>query len=127
MPNGATSGVSDSIQPSTPNLAAAYALQNSWPTMPAVDEIVTTRPERWARMIGSTARVTFNGPNRVVSICARKSSGLYLLEEPGVEVAGIVDEHVDTAEALDGGLDGGLGVRATGDVELDDEQIVRFA
>src|SRR5438445_530932 len=73
MPNGATSGVSDSIQPSTPNLAAAYALQNSWPTMPAVDEIVTTRPERWARMIGSTARVTFNGPNRVVSICARKS------------------------------------------------------
>jgi len=78
-------------------------------------------------MIGSTARVTFNGPNRVVSICARKSSGLYLLEEPGVEVAGIVDEHVDTAEALDGGLDGGLGVRATGDVELDDEQIVRFA
>src|SRR5207245_7139564 len=53
--------------------------------------------------------------------------GAYLLEEPGVEVPGIVDEHVDTAEALDGGLDGGLGVRATGDVELDDEQTVRFA
>ena len=30
------------------------------------------RPERWARMTGSTARVTFIGPNRVVSICARK-------------------------------------------------------
>ena len=55
--------------------------------MPAVEEIVTTRPERWARMTGRTARVTLTGPNRVVSICARKSSGLSLLEEAGVEVA----------------------------------------
>src|SRR5215217_7223955 len=79
MPNGATSGVSDSIQPSIPNFEAAYALQNSWPTMPAVDEIDTTRPERWARMTGSTARVTFTGPNRVVSKDepgARKTSGV---------------------------------------------------
>ena len=57
-------------------------MQNSCPTMPAVEEIVTTSPERWARMTGSTARVTFTGPNRVVSICARKSSGLISSKNP---------------------------------------------
>jgi hypothetical protein len=50
IPNGATSGASDSIQPSTPNFDAAYALKNSPPTMPAVEEIVTIRPERWPRI-----------------------------------------------------------------------------
>jgi hypothetical protein len=37
--------------------------------------MVTTSPERWARMTGSTARVTFSGPNRLVSTWARKPSG----------------------------------------------------
>ena len=50
--------------------------------MPAVEEIVTTSPERWARMTGSTARVTFSGPNRLVSICARKSSGVISSKNP---------------------------------------------
>jgi hypothetical protein len=43
---------------------------------------VTTRPERWARMTGSTARVTFTGPNTVVSICARSSSGVISSKNP---------------------------------------------
>ena len=42
---------------------------------PAVEEIVTISPDRWARMTGRAARVTLIGPNRVVSICARNSSG----------------------------------------------------
>ena len=63
-------------------MEAAYAVQNSWPTMPAVEEIATTRPERWARMTGSTARVTLMGPNRVVSICARKSLGSISSKNP---------------------------------------------
>ena len=42
----------------------------------------TTRPERWARMTGSTARVMFSGPNRLVSTCARKSSGLISSKNP---------------------------------------------
>src|SRR3954468_9451898 len=46
MPNGATSGASDSIHPSTPNFAAAYAETNACPVMPAVEEIVTTSPRR---------------------------------------------------------------------------------
>ncbi len=68
MPNGATSGVSDSIQPSTPNFDAAYAVQNSCPAMPAVEEMVTSSPDRWARMTGRAARATLTGPNSVVSI-----------------------------------------------------------
>ena len=43
---------------------------------PVVEEIVTTRPERWARSTGRTARVTFMGQNMVASICTRKSSGV---------------------------------------------------
>ena len=42
IPNGATSGVSNSIHPSIPNFAAAYAVQNILPEMPAVEEIVTS-------------------------------------------------------------------------------------
>ena len=43
--------------------------------MPAVEEMVITRPERWARSCGRAARVTLTGPNRVVSIWARNASG----------------------------------------------------
>jgi hypothetical protein len=46
IPKGATCGVSDSIDPSTPNFAAAYAVQNNWPAIPAVEEIVSSRPDR---------------------------------------------------------------------------------
>jgi hypothetical protein len=50
-----------------------------------------------------------------------------LLEEPGVEVARVVDEDVDPAEALDGRLHGRLGVVRAGDVQLDDQQILGLA
>lgn len=75
MPNGATSGASDSIHLSTPNFDAEYAETNAWPETPAVEAMVTTGPWRWARITGSTARVTFTGSNRLVSIWARTSSG----------------------------------------------------
>ena len=38
--------------------------------------------------------------------------GRELLEEARVEAGGVVDEHVDAAEAVDGGLDRRLGVVA---------------
>jgi hypothetical protein len=50
--------------------------------------------------------------------------GADLLEEPGVEVAGVVDQHIDPAEALHCGRDGRLGVGGVGDVELDDQEVV---
>ena len=53
--------------------------------------------------------------------------GRELLEEARVEAGGVVDEHVDAAEALDSGLDRRLGVLRAGDVEPDDEQVVRVA
>ena len=60
---GAISGVSDSIHPSMPNFAAAYAVQNNWPAIPAVEEMVSSRPKRCLRITDRTARVTFIGPN----------------------------------------------------------------
>ena len=53
--------------------------------------------------------------------------GCELLEVAGVEVAGVVDEHVDPAEPFDGRGDRGLGGCRAGDVELSGEQIVVLA
>lgn len=75
MPNGATSFCSDSIQPSSPNFDAAYAVQNSNPASPAADEIVTMLPERCLRITGRMARVTFIGPKRLVANCRSICSG----------------------------------------------------
>jgi hypothetical protein len=74
IPNGATSGVSDSIQAYTPNLQAVLAVPNSWPTMPAVEEIVTRRSERWARVTGSAACRRQPSPDQELS--ARSSKKL---------------------------------------------------
>jgi hypothetical protein len=41
-----------------------------------------------------------------------------------MEVGGVVDQHVDTTEAIDGGLHRRLGVVGIGDVELGDQQVV---
>ena len=38
------------------------------PERPAVEEIVSNKPARCLRITGSTARVTFIGPNSSVSI-----------------------------------------------------------
>src|SRR2546423_13257226 len=75
MPNGATSACSDSIHPSTPNFDAEYAVQNSKPTRPALDEIEMMCPERCLRITGKMARVTFIGPPRLVDSCRSTCSG----------------------------------------------------
>jgi hypothetical protein len=50
--------------------------------------------------------------------------GRDLLEVAGEEVPGVVDQDVDAAEAVDGGLRGGLGVLGAGDVEPGGQQVV---
>jgi hypothetical protein len=47
-----------------------------------------------------------------------------LLEEPGVEIARVVDQHINPAEPVDACLDGGLGARGIGDVKSDDDEVV---
>ena len=68
--------------------------------------------------------MTLIGPNRVVSIWARNSAGADLLEEPGVEVGGVVHQHIDPAEPVDRGLHRGPGVGGVGDVQGHRQQIV---
>ncbi len=50
--------------------------------------------------------------------------GRDLLEVAGEQVPGVVDQDVDAAEAVDGGLRGGLGVFEAGDVQRGDQQVV---
>ena len=53
--------------------------------------------------------------------------GADLLEESGVEVARVVDEHVDAAESLHGRLGRSFGGILVGDVERDGEKVVVLA
>ena len=127
IPYGSTSSASVSMNPSRANFDAEYAEQKSTPTRPAVELMVMTWPLRCFRMIGRIARVTLSGPKKFVSICLRYCSGLISSKKPGVEVARVVDEHVDAAESLHGRL--GRGVRGVlvGDVERDGEEVVVLA
>ena len=120
MPNGATSGVNDSIQPSTPNFEAAYAGQNSWPTMPAVEEIVDDQTGALGTHDGKHRPGDVHRAEQVGLDLRPEVLGADLLEEPGVEVASVIDEHVDASEPIDGSLDGRLGVGGVSNVELDD-------
>ena len=70
------------VAPSIPNLAAAYAEQNMKPVIPAVEESVIRRPERWRRRTGSAARATFIGPNSSVSTWSRTCSVLSSSKKP---------------------------------------------
>src|SRR5215207_6964628 len=90
IPNGSISGASDSIQPSTPNFDAAYALVYSAPARPASDEIVTTCPERCLRMTGRTARVTFMGPMRLTVSWRSICSGVSSSKKPASKLAALL-------------------------------------
>ena len=92
--------------------------------MPAVEEIVTTRPERWRAhdrkgRAGDVDRAEEGGLDLRPELLRGE-----LLEEPGVEIAGVVDQHVDPAEPVHGRLDGGLSAGGIGDVKSDDEEVV---
>jgi hypothetical protein len=84
---------------------------------------VTTRPERWARMTGSAARVTLTGPKKVVSI----SSWLSSLKKPALKLACVVDQHVDPAQPVDRSRNGRLCVGGIGDVQLHRQEVVMIS
>ena len=93
--------------------------------MPAVEEIVTTRPERWARMIGRVARVTLTGPKKVVSIWARNSSGVSSSKNPALKLPALLTSTSIRPNRSTRRLDGGRRAGRIGDVEGDDQQICR--
>jgi hypothetical protein len=92
--------------------------------MPAVEEIVTIRPERWVRMTrkgraGDVDRTEQGGLDLRPELLRGK-----LLEEPGVEIASIVDQHINPAEPVHARLDSGLGPRGVGDVKSYHDEVV---
>ncbi len=97
------------------------------PTRPAVEEIVTTRPERRARIDRQDGAGHVGRAEQVRLDLRPEVLRSDLLEEPGLEVSGVVYQHVDTAEPLDGGLDGCARGGGIGDVEVDDQQVVVLA
>ena len=123
MPKGAISGVNDSIQPSTPNLAAAYAVQNTPPAMPAVEETLTTRPERCFLYRGEHGTSYVHGAKQQSLDLISHLLRAELFEESGVEVSGIVDEHIDSPEFLYCLVHCAPSILKAGDVELEREQV----
>ena len=69
--------------------------------------------------------MTFIGPMRLAANCWPNLLRRQLLEVAGVEAGGVVDEHVDATEAVDGGANRGLGVGGAGDVERYSQQVAR--
>ena len=92
--------------------------------MPAVEEIVHDEPGALGAHDRQHGAGDVQRAEQVGLDLRPEVLGGDLLEEPGVEVAGVVDQHVDAAEPFDGGLHGRLGVGGVGDVELDDQQVV---
>jgi hypothetical protein len=83
-------------------------------------------PARCLRITGRTARVTFSRADEVGGQLTLDLLGRQLLEVAEVAVGGVVDQHVNPPEPLDGGLHGGLRVVGTGDVELDHQHVIRL-
>ena len=67
-----------------------------------------TWPPRCARMTGRTGAGDVERAEEVRLHLRPELVGADVLEVPGVEVAGVVDEHVDAAEPVDGRLGGGV-------------------
>src|SRR5918994_4555217 len=123
MPKGSTPGVSDSIHPSNANLEAAGRAElladdrrgrGDRDDKPGA--LGAHAREHGARDVHRAEQVRFDlRPD----VCRAE-----LLEEPGVEVAGVVHQHIETTEAFDGAVDRGLGVGWGGDVELDGQEVL---
>src|SRR6185503_15059744 len=94
IPKAAISGVSDSIHPSIPNFAAAYAEQKGWPAMPAVEETVSSKPERCLRITGRVASHIHRAEQQRLDLIAYIFRA-QLLEEAGEEVSRVVEQDVD--------------------------------
>ena len=127
IPNGSISNLSDSIHPSRPNFDAAYAEQNACPVIPAVEEIVMMWPTALLAHDGQ------HGPGDVHRAAEVRLELLLellrrqLLEEACEEVPGVVDQHVDPAETVEGGLHRRFRRRGARDVQFHDEQVVGLA
>ena len=95
--------------------------------MPAVEEIVDDEPGALGAHDGQHGAGDVQRAEQVGLDLRPEVLGADLLEEPGVEVAGVVDQHVDAAEPSTAACDGRLGVGGVGDVELDGQQVVVLA
>jgi hypothetical protein len=63
-PSGANSVARASENPSMANFVEP---QPGVPTNPPIEEMLTIRPDRWARSVGNTARMTLRAPKTFVS------------------------------------------------------------
>jgi hypothetical protein len=87
--------------------------------MPAVEEMVSSRPERcfthhWQDGASDVHRAEQQRVELIADLF-----GAQLLEEAGEEVARVVDQNIDSAELRDRGIDRRLRILWTGDVEFD--------
>ena len=86
---------------------------------PAIDDTLTIVPSPRSRIDGSTARAHRSGPRRFVEMIACHASSVHSsMRGAGAAEAGVVDEHVDAALALEHLADAGAHAGVVVDVEL---------
>ncbi len=118
MPNRATSGVSDSIHPSMPNFAAAYAGTKHL----AGDACGRGDGHQQAGALLTHHREDSSGDvhraeQQRIELIA-DLLGAQLLEEAGEEVSRVIDQNVNSAKLRDSGIDRRLRIVWIGDVEF---------
>ena len=64
-------------------------------------------------------------PEKVGLHAATNLVGLTFFDRPDQSVAGVVDHHIQGAEALDGGIEGGVDLVFVGDVQSERERLLR--
>jgi hypothetical protein len=94
--------------------------------MPAVEETVSSKPERCLRITGRVASHIHRAEQQRLDLIAYIFRA-QLLEEAGEEVSRVVEQDVDSAELRDGGVDCRVRVLWAGDVESDCQQVVVVA
>ena len=110
-----------------PNFAAAYAVQNIWPAMPAVEEMATSRPERCLRITGKCGASDVHRTEQERLDLIADLFWAEFLEEAGEEITRVVDQNVDSAKLRDAGINGRLRIPGPSNVELDRQQVVVVA
>ncbi len=91
-----------------------------FPVSPMIDEMLMIRPVPRSSMCGITAWLMKNAPDRLTAITLYQSSSVIFSHALVAGDAGVVDEHVEPAVALDHLVDGPAAVVGRADVALMD-------
>ena len=89
-----------SVRPHRANLLAEYSVQAGMPRRPHIEATLTMAGCRPWRSTGMARRISSAGAKKLTSMTCRRISSVQSAKWPEAPDPGIVDQHVEAAEAL---------------------------